>query len=115
MRTLLPIVAVVTLAGIGSAAGQTRCPELTRLRSEAVEASKPTARARTTSRCDTYIRASLAWSAVLAYANDHQDVCDISSRSLNDLEKYDRDAATARDNVCAGRPARPFPADIIQR
>jgi hypothetical protein len=115
MRTVLPAIAIIALAGSGSAAAaQTQCPELTRLHSAAVEASKPTARALVSGRCDAYIRASLAWSAVVEYAGDHQDVCDISDRSLSDFEKYRRETVVARNNVCAGRPARPFPADVIQ-
>jgi hypothetical protein len=42
-------------------------------------------------------------------------MCDVSVRSLADFEKYYAEAVSARDNVCAGRPARPFPAEIIQR
>jgi len=42
-------------------------------------------------------------------------MCDISSLSLNGFEKEQREAVKMRDNACAGRPVRPFPADIIQR
>ncbi|MBR0828395.1 hypothetical protein JQ596_22925 [Bradyrhizobium manausense] len=114
MRTLLPAVAMLALAGFGGEA-QAQCPELTRLRSEAVEATKPMNRGLMPGRCDAYIRASLAWSAVVDYASDHRDVCDISDRSLGEFERYRRDAVTARNNVCAGRPIRPFPAEIILR
>ncbi|TWB66733.1 hypothetical protein FBZ94_101411 [Bradyrhizobium sacchari] len=114
MRILLPIIAMIALTGACSEAGaQARCPELIRLRSAAVEASKPITRALMSSRCDAYISASLAWSAVVDYARDHQDVCDVSNRLLSDLEKYHLDSVTARINVCAGRPVRPFPADVV--
>jgi hypothetical protein len=116
MHALLPIVAMITACGLCREAGaQTQCPELTRLRSEAVEASRPTSRALMSGRCDAYIRASRAWSAVIDYANDHQDVCDISDRLLGDFETWRREAVTARNNVCSGRPVRPFPADVILR
>lgn len=49
------------------------------------------------------------------YASDHQDVCDISDGSLATLERYRREAVTARNNVCAGRPVIAFPADVILR
>jgi hypothetical protein len=114
MRILLPVLAVLALAGLCREAGaQAPCPELRSLRSEAVEASKPTTRALMSDRCDAYIRASRAWSAVVDYANDHRDVCEISDRLLGDLETYRREAVAARENVCAGRPVRPFPADIV--
>jgi hypothetical protein len=116
MRTLLPVVAMIVLAGFGGEArAQTQCPELTRLRSEAVDASKPMTRALVSGRCNAYIRASLAWSDLIAYASDHQEVCDISGPALNAWERSRRDAMVARDNVCAGRPVRPFPADVIQQ
>lgn len=116
MRILFPVLAVLALAGSCRDAGaQTPCPELPRLRSDAVEASKPTARALMSDRCDVYIRASRAWSDVVDYANDHRDVCEISDRLLGDLETYRREAVAARNNVCAGRPARPFPAEIISQ
>jgi hypothetical protein len=116
MRTLIPALAMTALAGFCShASAQAQCPELTRLRSEAVEASKPMTRALTSSRCEAYIRSSMAWADLVQYANDHRESCDISIRSLSDFETYRREAATARDNVCAGRPARPFPPEIIRR
>ncbi|MGL3109753.1 hypothetical protein [Bradyrhizobium sp. BR 1432] len=107
---------MILLAGSGGAANaQAQCPELTRLRGEAIEATKPMNRGLMPGRCDAYIRASLAWSSLRAYARDHQEACDISSRSLGDIEKSHHDAVVARDNVCAGRPVRPFPADVILR
>ena len=59
--------------------------------------------------------ASLAAEATLKYANNNRESCDISVPLLNRMEGYHREAVQARDNVCAGRPLRPYPADIIQR
>jgi hypothetical protein len=116
MRTLLPALAMIALGGFSNQANaQAQCPELTRLRSEAVAAQKPMRRGVVDSYCDAYIRTSMAWRAVLQYAEDHREMCDISIRSLSDFEKYYSEAVSARDNVCAGRPVRPFPAEIIQR
>jgi len=50
---------------------------------------------------------------VVEYAGENREMCNISERSLSDFEKYRREAASRRDNVCAGRPERPFPAEII--
>jgi hypothetical protein len=116
MRTLVPALALMALAGFCSAtSAQTQCPELTRLRSEAAEASKPTWRALISDRCAAYIRSSMAWDVMVQYANDHRESCGISIGTLREFEKYHREAVNARDNVCAGRPVRPFPPDIIQR
>jgi hypothetical protein len=116
MRTQIPAVALIALLGFGcQATAQTPCPELARLRSEVAEALKRTRGAPTLERCVYYNRFATAWDAVVQYANDNRDVCDISTVKLNDFEKYHRDAEKARDNVCAGRPARPYPPDIIQR
>jgi hypothetical protein len=118
MRTLMPALAMIALTGLcGQANAQAQCPELIRLRGEAVEASKPMGRARAliSHSCEAYIRSSMAWAVMVQYANDHRDVCDISFHSLSELEKDLRDAAMARDNVCAGRPVRSFPPEIIQR
>ena len=116
MRTLLPAVAMIALGAFcNQASAQAQCPELTRLRSEAAQSQKPAARGLMSSHCDTLIRSSIAWRAVLQYADDHREMCDISIRALGEFEKYYSDAVSARDNVCAGRPARPFPPEIIQR
>ena len=116
MRTLLPVLAMIAFGGFfNQANAQAQCRELIRLRSEAVQAQKPMARGLISDRCDAYIRSSMAWRAVLQYAEEHRESCDISSRSLGEFEKYHREAVSARDNVCAGRPARPFPAEVIHR
>ncbi|MGY3240451.1 hypothetical protein ACVMAJ_007341 [Bradyrhizobium sp. USDA 4448] len=116
MRILLPVIATITLAASCCAAvAQVQCPELGRLRNEATEASKPKTRSLMLNRCEDNIRASQAWSAVVDYARDHQDVCDVSNESLGAFEASRHAAVTARNNVCAGRPARPFPAEIIRQ
>ena len=116
MRKLLPALAMIALGGFfNQANAQAQCPELTRLRSEAVAAQKPMQRDLFGGRCDAYIRISIAWRAVLQYAEDNRAMCDISIGSLGEIEKYYAEAVRVRDNLCAGRPARPFPAEIIQR
>ena len=59
--------------------------------------------------------AASAAEAMLKFANNNRDSCDISVALLNQVEGYRREAVQARDNACAGRPLRPYPADIIQR
>ncbi|MDN5002008.1 hypothetical protein ACFQZO_14035 [Bradyrhizobium sp. GCM10027634] len=114
MRILLPIAAIIVLTGPCSAAGaQAQCPELTRLRNEAVQAAKPASRSLMLGECGAYVRASRTWDAVVDYAAEHQDVCNISDQMLDALKTSRSNAVTARNNVCAGRPARPFPADIV--
>jgi hypothetical protein len=107
-------VALIALTGLsGPANAQTQCPELTRLRAEAVAAAKPTRGPRAFPRCETYIRMSIAWNDVAKYASDNREACDISSSAMNDIEKRHREVVQARDNVCTGRRALPFPAEVI--
>jgi hypothetical protein len=117
MRTRMPVLAMIVLAGFCSqASAQARCPELSRLRSEAAGVLKPTrGLVPTLNRCEAYNRFSMAWATIVQYANDNREACDISTPSLDEFEKYHREAVQARDNVCAGRPLRPFPPDIIRR
>lgn len=108
--------ALVLLILVGPpATAQAQCPELTRLRAEAEAAAKPTRGARALPRCETYIRASVAWNDAAKYASDNREACDVSSPMLDAIEKAHRAAVKARDNVCSGRPALSYPADIIQR
>jgi hypothetical protein len=117
MRTHLPALAMIALVGFCSQAkAEARCPELNRLRSEAAEVLKQKRGLIPTSdRCEAYNRFSVAWSAIVEYANDQRELCDISDLSLSEFEKSHREAIRMRDNACAGRPLRPFPPDIIQR
>jgi hypothetical protein len=133
MRTLIPALTIIALTGLCiQADAQDRCPELTRLRSEAADALKQattvprspaanTGGAYATSEvCESYIRFSVAWGKIAQYAKDHRESCDISILSLNEFERYHGEALKARDRVCAGGPLRSippdvFPPDVIQR
>ncbi len=116
MRTQMAALAMIALVGFCSHSNaQARCPELTRLRSEAAEAVKQMTGVPTLDRCEAYSRFSMAWGEIVRYANDHIELCDISSVSMSEFEKRYREAVIARDNVCASRPPQPFPPDIIQR
>jgi hypothetical protein len=116
MQAHLSALAILALVGCCSQANaEAQCPELTRLRSEAAEAAKQMTALPRPKGCEMYIRSSMAWHAIVQYANDHREACDISTVSLSGFEQRHREAVSARDNVCAGRPARPLRADIIQR
>jgi hypothetical protein len=116
MDIRLPVLAALSLIGtISQSSAQTACPELTTLRREASEASRHIIGVATSDRCVAYGRFSAAWAAIARYANDHREQCEISAASLGDFEKRLAEAEKARDNICAGRPAQPFPPEIIQR
>jgi hypothetical protein len=111
--TAFTIIAVVGLTV--QAEAKAPCQEYLRLRNTATEAWKQAMRAPRSERCGALDHASLAAAATLKYAENNRESCDISVRSLNDVEGYHREAVQARHNACAGRPLRPYPADIIQR
>ena len=116
MRRRMPPLAIIALLGLlVQAHAQAPCPELTRLRSEAQEALKQSRTVPASERCYGYIRLSMAWGAVAQYANDNRESCHVSITSLNEFERYHREAVKDRDNVCAGRPLRPYRADVIER
>jgi hypothetical protein len=96
------------------AEAQTPCAEEVRLRNAATEAWREAMKAPPSERCGALYHASLAAEATLNYANNNRESCAISVPLLNQVEGYYRKAVQARDNVCAGRPLRPYPADIIQ-
>jgi hypothetical protein len=107
---------LIAIVGLGvQVEAQTPCPEYLRLRNAATEAWKQAMRAPPSERCGALYHASLAAEATLKYADNNRESCDISVPSLNQVEAYHREAVQARDNACAGRPVRPFPADIIPR
>jgi len=107
MRTHIPSLAMIALVGFCSQANaQGQCQELARLRSEAAEALRKMPGVPTSDRCAAYVRYSMAWGTIVQHANEHREACDISIVSLSSLEKYRREAVTARKNVCAGRPVR---------
>jgi hypothetical protein len=115
-RIGVPVLTMIAIVGLGvQAEAQTPCPEYLRLRSAATEAWKQAMRVPPSERCAALYHASLAAEATLKYANDNRESCDISVPLLNQVEGYRREAVQARDNACAGRPVRPYPADIIQR
>ena len=116
--TLIGVPAFTLIATIWlgvQAEAQTPCPELVRLRSAATEAWKEAMRVPSSERCGALYDASSAAEATLKYANDNRESCVVSVPLLNQVEGYHREAVQARDNACAGRPLRPYPADIIQR
>jgi hypothetical protein len=115
-RIGMPAVTLIAMVWLGAQAeAQTPCPELVRLRNAATEGWKEAMRAPPSERCGALYHASVAAEATLHYANSNRESCGISVPLLNQVEGYHREAIQARDNVCAGRPLRPYPADIIQR
>jgi hypothetical protein len=98
----------------GQAEAKAPCQELVRLRNAASEAWKQAMRVPPSQRCGALYQASLATEATLNYANNDHESCDISVPLLNQVEGYHREAVQARNNACAGRPLRPYPAEIIQ-
>lgn len=107
---------MMALVGLGvQVEARAPCQEYLRLRNAATEAWKQAMRAPRSERCEALNHASLAAEATLKYADNNRESCDISVQLLNQVEGYHREAVKARDNACAGRPLRPFPADIIQR
>jgi hypothetical protein len=115
MRTRMSALTIIALLGFCiQANAQALCPELIRLRSEAQQALRQSRTVPASERCYMYNRLSEAWAAAVRYANDNRESCHISNASLNEFERYHREAVKDRDNVCAGRPLRPYGADVIQ-
>jgi hypothetical protein len=107
---------MAVLAGlVMQAEARAQCPELDRLRSAIVEAQKRLAIAPGWERCGSYGRLSVVEQARAEYARQNVEACGISDPSLAQMEREYRNAEQARANVCAGRPARPFPPEIIER
>jgi hypothetical protein len=93
MLKALPAFAMTAIIGLGvQVEARTPCQEYLRLRNAATDAWKQAMRAPPSERCGALYHASLAAEATLKYA-----------------------AIQARDNACAGRPLRPYPADIVPR
>ena len=104
------------MVGLGvQVEARTPCQEYLRLRNTATEAWKQAMRAPPSERCGALHHASLAAEATLKYADNNRDSCDISVPLLDQAEGYHSEAVRARDNACAGRPLRPYPADIVPR
>ena len=112
----LPAFTMIAMVWLGvQAEAQTPCREYLRLRNAANEAWKQAMSAPPLERCGALYHSSSAAEATFKYANNNRESCDISVPLLNQVERYHREAVQARDNACAGRPLRPYPADIIQR
>ena len=112
----VPAFTVIAIVGLGvQVEAQMPCQELVRLRNAATEAWKQAMTAPPSERCGALYHASLAAEATLKYADNNRESCNISGPLLSQVEGYRRDAVQARDKACAGRPLRPYPADIIQR
>ena len=108
---------MIAISGLGLQAAEARapCPEYLRLRNAASESWTQAMRGPPSERCLALDHASWATEETLNYANNNRKSCGIPELLLDQLEGYHRETVRARDNVCAGRPARPFPPDIIQR
>lgn len=116
MMAILIAIIGVAMIGLGvQVEAKTPCPELVRLRNVATEAWKRAMTAPQSDRCGALYQAALAAEATRKYADDNRQACNVSVSLLNQVERSDREAVQARDNVCAGRPLRPYPPDIIKR
>ncbi len=117
MRTgLLAVTMIAGLIGFEVRADtRAPCAEVVQLRNSANAVWKRALSAPPAERCAALGEASQATEATLNYASDNRESCNISASLLSDVEGYHRQAVQARDNACAGRPLRPYPADIIRR
>jgi hypothetical protein len=112
----VPAFAMIAIIGLGvQAEAKAPCQEYLRLRNAATEAWKQAMRAARSERCGALNHASSAAEATLKYADNNRESCDVSVQLLNQVEGYHRETIQARDNACAGRPLRPYPADIVPR
>lgn len=108
--------ATIAIVGLAvQAEAKAPCQELVRLHNKASEAWKQAMRVPPPERCGALNQATSATQATLSYANNNRASCDISDVLLNQTEAYHREAVQTRDNACAGRPLRTYPAEIIQR
>jgi len=108
--------AMVAIIGLGvQTEARTPCQEYLHLRNAATRAWQQAMRAPRSERCGALYRASSAAEATLKYAANNRESCDIFFQLLGQVEESRRDAIQARDNACAGRPLRPYPADIVPR
>ncbi len=107
---------IITTVWLGvPAEALTPCQEYLRLRNAATEAWKEAMREASSERCEALHQAVSAADATFKYASINQQSCNISGPLLNQVEDFHRQSIQTRDNACAGRPLRPYPADIIQR
>lgn len=110
----ISIFATLAIIGLALEAEAAPCQDYLRLRNAANEAWRRAMGAPDSERCAALHRASSSAEATLQYADNNRESCDISVPILNSLQAHQREAMQARDNVCSGRPMRPFPADIIR-
>jgi len=114
-RIGLPAFTMIALVSLGvQAEAKAPCQQYLQLRNAATKAWKAAMGAPPSQRCGAFDRASQAAEATLTYVNSNRDSCDISVPLLAQVEDTHHDAVQARNNVCAGRPVRPYPADIIR-
>jgi hypothetical protein len=110
----ISIFATLAIIGLALEAQAAPCQDYLRLRNEAAAAWRQAITAPPPERCGALYHASSSAEATLRYADHNRESCDLSVPILNSLEAHHREAVQARDNVCSGRPMRPFPADIIR-
>ena len=113
------VLAFTVLANIGfwvqaQAHAQVPCPEVLRLRSAATETWKQAMRAPTSEHCRAFDDASSAAKTTFNYAMNNRESCAISPQLLSEVEQIHRQMEQTRDNACAGRPLRPYPAEVVQ-
>jgi hypothetical protein len=112
----IPALAMMVVIGLGAQVeARTPCQEYLRLRNAAAEAWRQAMKAPQSERCGALYQASLATEETLKFAENNRETCRVSASLLSQVEGYHREAIQARDNVCAGRPLRPYPADIVPR
>jgi hypothetical protein len=115
MLKAVPVLTSIVLVALGvEARAQGPCPEVVRLRNVATAVWKQAMRAPAPERCEALSQASLAAETTLRYADNNRASCNVSDRLRDEVEGYRRNAVQARDNVCAGRPLRPYPPDVIR-
>ncbi len=118
------VLVMAALAGfVAPAVALADCPELEQLQRAYFEASQHVSQHKAypwappppnRELCEPYRRLSEATKAWVEYARQHDELCRFSGL-LPMMEREYLNAIEARDNVCAGRPARPgfsiFPAE----
>jgi hypothetical protein len=105
----------LALAGlVARADAGAQCPELERLHGafSAARDRAPIPKGPGNSEsCGYDYRVFLAAKAWIEYAHQNAESCGISGE-LVQMEREYRDVARTRDNICSGRPARPFPVEV---
>jgi hypothetical protein len=116
MRIAAVFVTSIAAAGFAvPAQAGVPCDAYVHLRNAATAAWNEAMRAPPYRRCGPLNHASAAAATTLRYAGANRASCDISSALLGEVQDNADRTARARDNVCAGRPMRGYPAEIIRR